>query len=293
MAEQDHVINLRDGRDLAYTDHGAKSGTPVLFIHGNPGSRLSRHPDETIAENLGVRLITPDRPGYGLSDFQPKRTLLDFPKDIAELADRLGLTNFAIFGVSAGGPYVAACAYTLSERITQAANVSGLAPIDRAGAFEGMDPAWRAAYTLSDRSPEFLLRAILWLQARATKRNPTKALDRMRGLLSEDDNRLLEQPDMQESVLKRQTEATRMGVRGWAREAKILISPWGFSPQEIKIPVHLWYWEDDPSIPIQMGRYLATQIPLAVPHFMPGGGHLSMYCHWAEILTHLMTDPGR
>jgi pimeloyl-ACP methyl ester carboxylesterase len=91
------TYKLKDGRTQAYTEHGDLSGTPVFFVHGNPSSRLMRHPDESIVEGLGVRVITPDRPGYGFSDFQSKRRLLDFPNDIAQLADGLDIEKFAIF----------------------------------------------------------------------------------------------------------------------------------------------------------------------------------------------------
>jgi len=83
---QDKVITLADGRVLAYTEHGDPHGFPVFFFHGNPGSRHMCHPDRRIAATLGVRIITPDRPGYGLSDFQSGRRLLDFAEDIEMLA---------------------------------------------------------------------------------------------------------------------------------------------------------------------------------------------------------------
>ena len=153
MAGEDRVIRLRDGRALAYTEHGDLSGEPVVFIHGNPGSRLVRHPDETIVQGLGARVITPDRPGFGLSDFQPRRALLDFPDDIAQLADALGLDGFAIFGVSAGGPHVAACTYKLPDRITRAAIVSGASSVNRPSAYDGMHPAWRMAFMFGQRLP--------------------------------------------------------------------------------------------------------------------------------------------
>ena len=282
-------VALPDGRDLAYTEQGDPQGTPLLFIHGNPGSRYSVHPDETIAEKLGVRVITPDRPGYGRSSFQPGRVLLDFPDDISALADALGIEKFRIFGVSAGGPYVAACAYALPDRIVEAAIVSGLAPLNRPGALDGMLPAWQAAYQLSQKLPERALRGLLWLQSQATRRNPQGALDSMARILSEEDRALLADLRFRANILERQQEAVRQGVRGWAREAKILVSPWGFDLDEIQPPVHLWYWEADPSIPIQMGAYLASELPHARPHFLPSGGHLAIFSHWQAILTALIS----
>jgi pimeloyl-ACP methyl ester carboxylesterase len=287
MLAEDQFIHLHDGRILAYTEHGNPSGTPVFFIHGNPGSRLVRHPDESIAQNLGVRIITPDRPGYGLSTFQPKRRLLEFPDDIAQLADHLKLEQFAIFGVSAGGAYVAACAHKLPNRITQAAIVSGPTSFNRPDAYQGMGSAWRTAFRMSTL-PEWLLRPILATQAWVQKRNPDAAVDSMAAILSESDQRILSQPDFRAGVMRRVPEATRKGARGWVREVKILLSPWGFDPSEIEIPVHLWYWEDDPAIPPQMGRYLEARIPNTIPHFNSGGGHLSLFDSWGEIIQALI-----
>ncbi|MBL6982753.1 MAG: alpha/beta hydrolase, partial [Anaerolineales bacterium] len=186
MTFEDKFAQLKDGRTQAYTEHGDLSGKVVFFIHGNPSSRLMRHPDESIVENLGVRVITPDRPGYGFSDFQPKRKLLDFPDDIAQLADSLGIDKFGIFGVSAGGPYTCACAYKLSERITKAALVSGSAPFDRPNAYEGISDTWRAAFKMSTW-PEWLLRPLLALQANSQKTDPEKAVDAMAVIMSDAD----------------------------------------------------------------------------------------------------------
>ncbi len=283
MTIEDKFTQLRDGRTLAYTEHGDLSGKPVFFIHGNPSSRLMRHPDESIVENLGVRVITPDRPGYGFSDFQPKRKLLDFPDDIAQLADSLGIDQFAIFGVSAGGPYTCACAFKMPERIIKAALVSGSAPFNRPDAYEGMSDTWRTAFKMSTW-PEWLLRPILAFQANAQKRDLEEAVDAMATIMSDSDKEILARPEIREGVKMRVPEATRNGARGWAREVKVLLSPWGFNPADIRVPVHLWYWEDDPAIPPQMGRYLENLIPETTPHFLLGGGHLSIFDHWGEII---------
>ena len=101
----DHSITLRDGRRLSYLEFGALDGEPVLFFHGTPGSRLFYHPDESILINLGIRLITVDRPGYGRSDPKPNRTYLDWPDDVEQLVTKLKLDRFAIAGHSGGGPH--------------------------------------------------------------------------------------------------------------------------------------------------------------------------------------------
>ena len=287
MTLETKFIRLNDGRKLAYTEHGDLTGSPVFFVHGNPGSRLTRHPDESIAKNMGARLITPDRPGYGLSDFQPKRTLLDFPDDIAQLANALEIEEFAIFGVSAGGPYVAACAHKLSERITQAAIVSGLAPLNRPNAYEGMGKAWRTAFKIS-ALPKWLLRPLLAIQTSSQKRDPKKAVDEMAKILAPSDGELLQHPAFRDGVKARIPEATRNGTHGWAHEVKVLLAPWGFSLSDVQTPIHLWYWDDDPAVPPQMGRYLASKLPNTTPHFLEGGGHLSIFVYWEEIIQNLL-----
>lgn len=281
--QQDKTLRLRDGRTLAYTEHGDFTGKPVFFIHGNPGSRLMRHPDESIARSLNLRIITPDRPGYGLSDYQPGRTLVDFPDDIAQLADSLGLARFAVFGVSAGGAYVAVCAWKLPERVTGAAIVSGPAPFDRENPYEGVSAPYAAAYRAA-RWPAWLLRFVLGRQARSTLRDPEKALADTLDLLSPDDRTLLSRPDLRTQVMNYRAESVRQGVRGMVTEARILVQPWGFRLEDIQPEVHLWYWEADPAISFDMGRYLEARIPRTVPHFLAGGGHFSVFDAWRDIL---------
>ena len=83
-------------------------------------------------KDLHIRAIVPDRPGYGLSDFQRHRRLLDWPADVEQLADHLGLERFAVLGVSGGGPHAAACAYAIPHRLTRVGLVSSAAPLELA-----------------------------------------------------------------------------------------------------------------------------------------------------------------
>jgi pimeloyl-ACP methyl ester carboxylesterase len=291
LRETDEVregsIWLKDGRRFAYLEAGDLRGTPVFFLHGNPGSRYMRHPDDALARALGVRLIVPDRPGYGLSDFQPGRTLLDLPSDIEQLANALGLGRFAVFGVSAGAPYVAACAYKLGERVTRAAIVSGAAPFDRPGAMDGVNKDYRNAYTLATW-PEWLLHPVMLVHDQSVRLNPRKALAALMGHCSPDDREVLSDPTLGAQVSGYRREATRQGVAGMRREARILLSPWGFPLEAIQPEVHLWYWDGDSITPPQMGRYLQSRIPRTVPHFFPNGGHFAIFKHWQDILAALV-----
>jgi len=70
MSEQDYrIISLPDGRRLAFADYGDPQGQPLFFFHGFPGSRYDGAYTGQAAAGMGIRLIAPDRPGMGYSDF--------------------------------------------------------------------------------------------------------------------------------------------------------------------------------------------------------------------------------
>jgi pimeloyl-ACP methyl ester carboxylesterase len=133
--ETNQTMTLRDGRTLGYAQYGDPAGKPVFFFHGGAGSRLE-HPADVCA--IGARLICTDRPGHGLSDFKPDRELLDWPDDVAQLANHLGLDKFYVLGWSAGGPHALACAYQLPERVLAGAVAANLGPMNRPGATRGV-----------------------------------------------------------------------------------------------------------------------------------------------------------
>jgi hypothetical protein len=93
------IFRLSDGRRLAYLDTPTLPGVPVLFLHGLPSCRIMR-PDVALTAQLGARLITFDRPGFGLSDARPGRSLTDTADDIVALIDHLGLDKVASYAES-------------------------------------------------------------------------------------------------------------------------------------------------------------------------------------------------
>ena len=126
MTDPETVV-VGDGRRLAYEECGRADGHPVVCCHGNPGSRLVWSLFDETAQHHDVRLIAPDRPGFGQSEFQPDRSLLDWADDVRALAKLLELDSVAMVGFSAGGPHAAACVHEL-DRVEQAALVSSAGP---------------------------------------------------------------------------------------------------------------------------------------------------------------------
>jgi len=125
----DNVVQLPDKRQLAYAEYGESNGAPVFVFHGLPGSSLSWGyiPDNPFPP--GLRIIAPDRPGYGRSDPKPDRSLLDWTDDITALANALEVEKFSVLGVSGGGPGALAYSWKRPERLTSVGVVSSAAPL--------------------------------------------------------------------------------------------------------------------------------------------------------------------
>jgi pimeloyl-ACP methyl ester carboxylesterase len=283
--EQGQTIRLRDGRLLGYAEFGDPSGIPLIFCHGWGDSRLTRHPDDARTAARGIRLITVDRPGFGLSDFQPRRTLLDWPTDVAALADALDLDRFALLGHSGGGPHVLACAVALPDRLTAVGVACGFAPMDRPDALAGMSRQMQQGVGLFSRMP-WMARLLFASLPRQYRRNPERAFEQQFGHgLPDSDRAVLARPDVHANVLAGAVEALRPGSRGLAHEAPLFLGQaWGFRPEAIGIPVWLWYGDADSIVPLQMGRYLANAIPHSELTLYPGEGHMLHITHWDEII---------
>jgi pimeloyl-ACP methyl ester carboxylesterase len=284
----DKAIKLPDGRQLSFAEYGVPHGKPVFFFHGTPSSRYLRYPDDTLTESLGVRLITIDRPGFGLSDPLPNRKLLDWPGDVQALADSLKIDEFVVAGISGGGPYVSACAYKLPHRITRAGIISGGGPTDEEDLYADMYPERKMAVKIA-RSAPWLLKPLIGLT-----HNPQRNIEKyFQGIVAkscQSDQGILNRPEMKSLMKKNWLEGTRQGVGGFVRDGIIMSLPWGFRLEDIQVPVHIWHGDADTSIPLVMAQYIADRIPGCRLTVYPGEGHFLLFDHWEEILTSLTRD---
>ena len=280
----DQQIKLQDGRNLGYAEFGPPNGTPIFYFHGFPSSRLDWQifcDDDTLAE-LKIRVIAPDRPGYGLSDYQPDRRLLDWPSDVSKLANTLKIDQFAVLGISGGGPYAIACANGISERLTRVGVVCGMGPADAPGMKDGV------SWTLPGMR-SLIRRAMLALMSLGLRRNPEKFLAKSRETASEPDRRILDQPVVSAAFINCICEAFRQGIGGANYEAGLYRRPWGLGLNEIDAHVHLWHGGEDLNVPIAVGRFIAAAVPNCQTSFHVNEGHFSLpYNHMHAILRVLL-----
>ncbi|HCA26172.1 MAG TPA: alpha/beta hydrolase [Betaproteobacteria bacterium] len=285
-------IRLPDGRRLGYAEFGDPRGAPVFFFHGLPGSRFQRHPDDGVAAALGVRLITCDRPGFGQSDAQPRRTMLTWAEDIVHLADARGIGRFALFGVSAGGPYAAACAFAIPHRLRRVAIISGVAPPPLTKN-ETAEMLWlnRLAFALARRAP-WGLTPPLHIIAYLARRRPEHYLALLRRTLKGNDPDLLSRSEIDAMFRQELEQAFCRGTSAFIQDLGVIARPWGFRLEDIRLPLHLWHGEADRIVPAAAGRRIAVAIPDCRALFLPGEGHYLVLSRWRDILRQLTAENG-
>jgi pimeloyl-ACP methyl ester carboxylesterase len=283
-ARTNRQIKLKDGRLLGYAEYGAPEGKPVFYFHGFPSSRLDWlmiDPDNSAAE-LDVRVIAPDRPGYGLSDYQRGLKILDWPEDVIELADALHLERFSVLGISGGGPYAAACAVRTGDRLLKTGIVCGMGPAGAPGMKDGV--SWSIP-----GKPSIVRSALLTLTSMGLGRDPDQFLAKSKETMADLDGQLLDQPELAALFIDGMREAFRHGTRGANQEAGLYTRPWGFNLQDISAAVHLWHGEQDLNVPPSVGRYVAGAIPDCQATFLENEAHLTLpHNHLREILSTLI-----
>jgi pimeloyl-ACP methyl ester carboxylesterase len=281
---------LPDGRCLAYDDVGDAAGRVVVYLHGIPDSRWCRHPDDGIAERLGIRLLSVDRPGWGDSDPDPDGTFLSFAADLATLADEVGVAEYGTLGWSGAGLHALACAVHDPDRVIGVGVASALAPIEAvgdAGLTDGLDEQTKLFVETAGTMPAADL-AVLAEQVLAG--NWTDDPDGIRDmLLSGADpsarRDLTTTPGLVDRLVAGVQLALRQGTAAARHDYELLASPTGFSASDVNVPVHLWYGGHDTGAPPAMGRWYADHLPDATLTVDDNASHFLVFTRWAEVLS--------
>ncbi len=290
MTESTTLVSIADKGRIAVESYGDRNGRPVFFFHGWPSSRFQGALGHEAAQELGVHLLSVDRPGCGNSDLHMDRTLRDWPELLGRVADHFQFSKFHVLGVSGGGPYALASAWGLPERVVAAAAVSGAPP-------------------LAEKEDVSLLMPIYQFLLWAYRRTPAvvRSIFRVAGPLSQ-----IRPPGwLWRAALVTVPECDRVALsdrlvmdRAWAgysgawighrdgvfHDARIYAAPWGFDLSEIRAPVRLWHGREDRNFRWQLADELAGRIPNCTARMIDGEGHYSLIMRrHREILSDLIS----
>lgn len=267
---KDTVLELDGGRQLAFADIGEDAWPCVLFFHGAPSSRLRLSYLESEFLARKIRVVSPDRPGYGGSTVQPGRSMNDWAADVTRLADSLGLDRFVVAGHSSGGPYALACAALIPARIVGAIVLGGVTDMRWAGAWGGYLESEARLMRLPTET------AVIQACEALYGRNGAGFMSASGFELSEPDERLYADAGVARLLSVARAEAFRQGVVGYAQDVFVQGRPWPFDPKQIGSPVLVAHGEFDSMLPIAHSRHSVDVIRGSVLRMLPGHGHLSM-----------------
>ena len=277
-------VSRGDGSLIAVEVAGEQGGRPVLLCHGLADSRVSAQLFAPAARELGLRLVAPDRPGTGGTDPRSLGQLADWADDAALVLDVLAAGPAALLGVSAGGPFAAACAARLPGRVR---SLTLIAPLGAPGwPTDGMAPGQRLVLPAARHAPAFG-GWFLGRLAMLASSSPRLFLRLAASGLPHIDRRALAQPAMREAFLAGYAEAFRRGSWGVAQDLRVLMQPWGFELGSITVPVSVHHGDADTTVPPRHARLFAAAIPGAQLQLHSGHGHFSLLGSAAQMLAPL------
>jgi len=280
-------FRLNDGRWLAYSQYGLPEAKPILYFHGWPGSRLEAQLADAVARDFNTRIIAIDRPGMGMSDFQPGRAILDWTTDVERLANALELERFAVAGISGGEPYALACALKIPTRITVVAIICGAGPPEAFESVTQLPSLHRKIIYLCRKAPWFI-QMLFQLTTWQWRHNTSWYLSKISKSLSAADKLALNRAEVKSTIAQSIQESIRNGTRGIVWEGKLYTRPWGFRLQDISKQVYLWHGERDLIIPPSVAYFQAKNLPNCIVKFYPDEGHFSLFTNHMKEFFHVL-----
>nr|GLL46273.1 uncharacterized protein LOC109155128 [Ipomoea trifida] len=287
-------IKLRDGRHLAYKEHGIprdRAKYKIVFVHGFDCCRhdvaIASTLSPDVIESLGIYIVSIDRPGYGESDPNPNQTQKSLPYDIMELADQLGLgSKFYVVGFSMGGQLVWTCLKYIPHRLAGAALIAPVSnpwwpgfPANLSNqVFYNGPPRDQWTLLVSHYTP--------WLTYWWNTQNlfpASSAVAYEPSLFNSQDTQLITS-----YLAKRKEYQGQVRQQGEFesihRDMIVGFGKWEFDPMDLENPfpgnegwVDLWQGDEDGLIPLPMQRYIAQKLPWVRYHELPGAGHMFPY----------------
>jgi pimeloyl-ACP methyl ester carboxylesterase len=289
-SESARSISLSSGRRVTVHEYGDPTGTPLFYFHGWPAAGVQGSLLDATARELGVRVLSPDRPGVGTSDFHPGRRLLDWPPLIREVAAALSVQRFRVLGVSGGGPYALVSAWALPQSVDAAGVVCGAPPLAGRNSLHGLPLPYRSLLRLHRRAPALL--RLLFRSIRPAMRVPLPAwaVAVLANALPECDAAVVKDRTAGGVALDAFRESWRQSGEGVVTDAEIYADSWGFDPREVRTPVRLWHGALDRNFAPHFAADMSRELPNCTFRLVPDAGHYSLpILHAREIVADLLS----
>ncbi len=283
-ALRDATVEISDGRLIGMAEFGDPDGKPVFWFHATPGGRHQLPPDAPEeARKRGIRLIGIERPGTGRSSPHMYHRLVEWAADVSDVANALGIGQFAVVGLSGGGPYVLACAHELPDRIVAAAVLGGVGPVR--GPEFAPGPSHMLRYfarilgAVAEPGGELFSKLL-----RSVVRYSEGAFELFTKIAPEPDKPVLARPEFRAAFLYDLTTSIEGGTAAAIHDMALLARHWGFALADISIPVRFWHGDVDGIVPVSHGYHQSALVPDSELVVVPGGGHFSGYETIEEVL---------
>jgi pimeloyl-ACP methyl ester carboxylesterase len=277
------TLRLPDGRRLSYAEFGDPQGLPVLAIHGTPGSRFMFGLTDGAARERGLRVIAPDRPGYGHSDYRRNPSLVRSTEDFLSLADALRVERLAVIGVSGGGPHAIATVSAMPDRVALLALISPVGPVAECRKQVRMSRMHRLIFTRMGRSPQACA-TFFWSLRGMVRWAPGVAYRALQQRVTPADRFVLNRAEVKANLQAAIREGLKPGIKGALQDLRLFCSPWGLSLAEIDVPSVMWQGSDDTIVPPSAAYHLAAQLPNCRLDVIQEAGHYWGFANFARVL---------
>jgi pimeloyl-ACP methyl ester carboxylesterase len=268
-----NIFVTRSGRKLEVKEYGDVAGHPVFFFHGMIGSHYQASYIAEQARQEGFRVIVPNRPGVGASEFIKRKSALEAVADVEDIAAALELDDFSVIGISGGTPYALATLFCLGQRIRTVTVISGMGPMRLRGALHKMDRRRRMVLEVGSRYPRLALR-FFQKAMNHFRADPDSFLHRLIATWSLPDRQAFGRKEVYDLFMKdlQQVFIEGKGPETLSQELAIYRN-YGFSVRAL--PAHkrvtLWHGLADNIVPATMAWTMARTLPNGEAHFVPGG----------------------
>jgi pimeloyl-ACP methyl ester carboxylesterase len=278
---RDSRLILADGRTLAYIDIGESTWPCVMFFGGAPTSRLRAAYLEPHLLEAGIRMVAPERPGYGQSSPQAGRSMADWASDFANLADALAIDRCMVAGHSSGGPYAVACAALQPDRVLAVIVLAGVTDMAWPEAWSGYNAIEAELMRMGDDNA-----AVAWCEERFGS-DGSGFFGAAGFELTAPDEAFLSDAQVAAMLAPARTEAFRQGVTGYAQDIVVQGRPWPFDPGMVRAPCEIVHGDADFLLPMAHSRHTAELIPGSRLRVLPGHGHFTIPSELPTIATRL------